>query len=113
MKKFMMLLSVAIFIIAVSAYAAEDKKQELRPVQKIMQARAASLTAMNKNLEAKNFKAIIKDADEMAARDRSRRPKNWTIHLAKKITIGFSRAGERTIKSGCQRRCANCKNKAG
>jgi hypothetical protein len=67
MKKYIAFLFIAIFISAVMAYAAEEKKQELRPAQKIMQARATWPTAMNKNLEAKNFKAIIKDADDMAA----------------------------------------------
>jgi cytochrome c556 len=67
MKKFIAFLSIAIFMSTVMAFAAEDKKQELRPAQKIMQARAAWMTAMYKNLEANNFKAIVKDADEMAA----------------------------------------------
>ncbi|MCX5839482.1 MAG: hypothetical protein NTW71_13365 [Deltaproteobacteria bacterium] len=52
MKKIIVLLSVAIFTIAIVAFAAEDTKPELRPAQKLMQARAAWLASMSKNLEA-------------------------------------------------------------
>ena len=86
MKKFMVLLSIVIFLSAFLAYATDDKKPELRPAQKIMQARAASLTAMNKNLEVKNFKAIIKDADEMAA-EGVVTAKKLDNPLAKQITM--------------------------
>jgi len=67
MKKIIALLSVAIFAAAFFAFAAEDTKPELRPAQKVMQARVAWLAAINKNLEAKKFKAIVKDAKELAA----------------------------------------------
>jgi hypothetical protein len=67
MKKLIVLLSVAIFAIAIFAFAAEVTKPELRPAQKIMQARVAWLTAMNKNLDAKKFEAVADDADKLAA----------------------------------------------
>ena len=89
MKKIMVFLSVAIFIIAVLAFAVEVKKPELRPLQIIMQARLAWLTAMNKNLGAGNFPAIVKDADGLAAQtkkigDAVANP------LAKEITLTVS-----------------------
>jgi hypothetical protein len=67
MKKIIALLSVAIFATAVFAFAAGDAKPELRPAQKIMQARVAWLTAINENLGAKKFEAVTKDAGELAA----------------------------------------------
>jgi hypothetical protein len=68
MKKIIALLSVSIFAIAIFAFAAEDTKPELRPAQKIMQARVAWLTAINENLGAKKFEAVTKDADEWLLR---------------------------------------------
>jgi hypothetical protein len=44
-KKIIALLSVAIFAAAFFAFAAEDTKPELRPAQKVMQARVAWLAA--------------------------------------------------------------------
>ena len=70
MKKMIALLSVVIFATAVFAYAATDAKTELRPAQKLMQSRAAWLTAMNENLDVKKFDAVAKDADELAAQTR-------------------------------------------
>jgi hypothetical protein len=66
-KKTMTLLSAAIFAAAVFAFAADDTKPELRPAQKLMQARAAWVAAMNKNLDAKMFEAVAQDAGELAA----------------------------------------------
>jgi cytochrome c556 len=67
MKKIIALLSVALFAVAILAFAADDAKSELRPAQKLMQARKAWMTAMNENLKAKNFEAVAKDADALAA----------------------------------------------
>ena len=58
MKKILAMLSVAIFATAVFAFAAEETKPELRPAQKLMQARVAWLTAMSENLGAKKFEAV-------------------------------------------------------
>jgi cytochrome c556 len=101
MKKFMVLLSIAIFISAVLAYAADDKKPELRPAQKIMQARAASLTAMNKNLETKNFKAIIKDADEIVA-EAAKTAGKLDNPLAKEITMNLAALAQDTSKAAAK-----------
>jgi len=65
MKKIIALLSVAIFVTAIFAFAADDAKQELRPAQKLMQARVAWMSAMSENLGAKKFEAVTKDADEI------------------------------------------------
>ena len=89
MKKIIALLSVAIFAIAIFAFAAEDTKPELRPAQKIMQARVAWLTAINENLGAKKFKAITKDADELAAQTR-KVGENIPNPLGKELTLAIS-----------------------
>ena len=89
MKKIIALLSVAIFAIAIFAFAAEDTKPELRPAQKIMQARVAWLTAINENLGAKKFEAITKDADELAAQTR-KVGENIPNPLGKELTLAIS-----------------------
>jgi cytochrome c556 len=112
MKKFMVLLSIAIFISTVLAYAADDKKPELRPAQKIMQARAASLTAMNKNLEAKNFKAIIKNADEMTA-EAVKTVGKLNNPLAKKITLDSAALAKDISKAAAKGDAQTVKTKLG
>jgi hypothetical protein len=89
MKKIMVFLSVALFIIAFLACAAEVKKPELRPAQIVMQARAAWLTAMNKNLGAGNFPAIVTDADQLAAQAK-KVGDGLANPLAKDITLAVS-----------------------
>jgi hypothetical protein len=89
MKKVIALLSVAIFTIAIFAFAAEDTKPELRPAQKVMQARVAWLAAINKNLEAKYFDAIVKDAEDLAAQTK-KVGENIPNPLGKQITLAIS-----------------------
>ena len=89
MKKIIALLSVAIFATAVFAFAAGDAKQELRPPQKIMQARVAWLTAINENLGAKKFEAVTKDAGELAAQTK-KVGKNLPNPLGKELTLAIS-----------------------
>jgi cytochrome c556 len=89
MKKIMLFLSVAIFLLAVLAFAAEVKKPELRPAQILMQARQGWLKAMNKNLQDGNFPAIVKDADELAAQAK-KVGDGLANPLAKDITLAIS-----------------------
>jgi cytochrome c556 len=89
MKKIIALLSVAIFTVAIFAFAAEDTKPELRPAQKTMQARVAWLTAINENLGAKKFEAITKDADELAAQTK-KVGENIPNPLGKELTLAIS-----------------------
>jgi hypothetical protein len=89
MKKIIALLSVAIFATAVFAFAAGDAKPELRPAQKIMQARVAWLTAINENLVAKKFEAVTKDAGELAAQTK-KVGKNLPNPLGKELTLAIS-----------------------
>ena len=89
MKKVIALLSVAIFTAAIFAFAAEDTKSELRPAQKVMQARVAWLAAINKNLSAKNFEAVAKDANELSAQTK-RVGENLTNPLGKELDLAIS-----------------------
>lgn len=71
MKKLIALLCLSIFALATFAVADShmkpEAKPELRPLQKIMQARAAWVKAMNENLAAKKFEAVAKDAEALSA----------------------------------------------
>ena len=69
--------------------AADDVKPELRPAQKLMQARVAWLTAINKNLGAKEFEAVAKDADELAAQTK-KVGENIPNPLGKELTLAIS-----------------------
>ena len=89
MKKVIALLSVAIFTAAIFAFAAEDTKSELRPAQKVMQARVAWLAAINKNLSAKNFEAVAKDANELSAQTK-RVGEYLTNPLGKELDLAIS-----------------------
>ena len=93
MKKIILLLSAVIFVIAVLACAAEVAKEaaktELRPAQKLMQARAMLLTTLNKNLGAGNFEAVGKNAADLAAETKKTGEK-LTNPLAKDITLAIS-----------------------
>ena len=121
MKKIIVFLSVAIFAIAVLAFAAETAKKELSPAQKLMQARAAQLTAMNKALGAGDFKTVAKNADELAAESKMNGDK-LPSPLAKDITLAMSvlakdasaeaakgdAAGVKTRLEGIKGKCGEC-----
>jgi cytochrome c556 len=89
MKKIIALISVVLFTIAILAFAAEDTKPELRPAQKLMQARAAWLGEINKNLGNNNFDAIAKDANELSAQTK-KVGENHPNPLGKDLTLGIS-----------------------
>ena len=112
MKKIMVFLFAAIFVVAVLAFAVEVKKTELRPAQIVMQARAAWLTAMNKNLGAGDFPAIVKDADQLAAQtkkigDAQANP------LAKDITLAVSMFAKEASAAAAKKDAATVKVKLG
>jgi hypothetical protein len=89
MRKVIILLSVIIFAAAVFAFAAENPKLELRPSQKLMQARLAWMTAMQKNLGDKQFESIAKDADASAAQTKNVGD-SLPNPLAKELTLAVS-----------------------
>lgn len=67
MNKIVALLCAAIFAIVSLAFAETPSTSELRPLQKLMRERAAMMKAMNENLGAGKFEAIVKDANALAA----------------------------------------------
>lgn len=89
MKKSLALLTFAIFAASVFAYAAGESMPELRPAQILMQARAAWMKAMNDNLGAKEFEAIVKDADGLAAQTK-KVGEGHPNPLAKELTLAVS-----------------------
>ena len=112
MKKLILILSVTFLVIAILAFAADDKKTELRPAQKIMQARAAGLTAMSDNLGAGNFEAIVKNADELAAETMKTGEKNPNP-LAKEITLAISMYAQEASATAAKHDAETVKAKLG
>jgi cytochrome c556 len=89
MKKIIALLSVAIFTTAILAFAADGAKPELRPAQKLMQDRKAWLVSINDNLRAKQFEAVAKDADALAAQAK-KVAESQTNPLGKELDMALS-----------------------
>ncbi|MEE9911990.1 MAG: hypothetical protein K4571_09740 [Deltaproteobacteria bacterium] len=112
MKKIILMLSAAILAITVLAFAAEDKKPELRPVQKLMQGRAAGLKAMSENLGAGKFEAIVKDADALAAETMKTGEKHPNP-LAKEITLAVSMYAKEASAAAAKNDAAAVKVKLG
>jgi cytochrome c556 len=112
MKKIILFLCLAIFAITVVAFAAETVKQELRPAQKIMQARAASMKGMSKNLSDGNFAAIAKSADELAMETKTTGDKQGNP-LAKDITLALSALAKDASAAATKKDAATVKVKLG
>jgi hypothetical protein len=89
MKKIFAMLFIAVFGISVFAFAAEKAQPELRPAQKLMQARAAWMTAMSENLATKKYEAVAKDASELAAQTK-KVGENHPNPLGKELTLAVS-----------------------
>jgi hypothetical protein len=89
MKKIFVMLSIALFAASAFAFAADNAKQELRPAQKVMQARAVWMVAMTENLAAKKFEAVAKDATELAAQTK-KGGENNPNPLGKELTLAIA-----------------------
>ena len=112
MKKIIALISIIFFAIAILAFAAEDTKQELRPAQKVMQARAAWLTSINKNLSANNFEAVTIDANELSAQTK-KVGENLTNPLGKELTLAISSFAKDVSAAAAQQDAETIKTKLG
>ena len=112
MKKMFVFLAVAIFAITALAFAAEDVKQELRPSQKLMQARATALKAMNQNLGTSNFKALAKDAKKLSAETKKTGDKQANP-LAKEITLAIALLAQETSAAAAKKDADTVKSKLG
>ncbi|RPH50227.1 MAG: hypothetical protein EHM85_11205 [Desulfobacteraceae bacterium] len=89
MKKTVAFLSCVIFAAVFPAFAADDAKTELRPAQKLMQARKAWIASINGNLGAKKFDAVAKDAEELAAQTKKTGENNPNL-IGKELTLAIS-----------------------
>lgn len=114
MKRMIAFLTISIFAAAVMVFAAGESKPPLRPSQVLMQARAAWMAAMNKNLGdtklpegkgqkgqadtkadtdknagAKKFEAIAGDATAMAA-EAQKTGNGLANPVAKEITLSLA-----------------------
>lgn len=112
MKKIILLLTVAVFAIAALAFAVEDKKPELRPAQQVMQARAGWLKAINKNLGAGDFAAVVKDANELAAQTK-KVGDGLPNPLAKDITLAISMLAQDASAAAAKKDADTVKAKMG
>lgn len=94
MKKLALVLCLVLVITTALAIAAEKGKPELRPSQKLMQARAAWMAAMSANLAAKQFAVVAKDAMELAAQTK-KVGEGHPDPLGKELTVAIAAlAGE-------------------
>jgi hypothetical protein len=89
MKKIIFMLSLAMFAASAFVFAAENTKPDLRPTQKLMQARMAWMTAMQENLGGNKFEVMAKDADALAAQTQ-KVGESLSNTLAKELTLAVS-----------------------
>lgn len=85
MKKSFVLMILVVFTVSVLAFAAE----ELRPSQKVMQARLGWMTAMKENLGTKKFEAVTQAAGDLAAQTK-KIGESLPNPLAKELTLAIS-----------------------
>jgi cytochrome c556 len=112
MKKSIILLSVFIFLATVLSFAADQTKPELRPSQKIMQARLAWMSGMNKNLGTNNFDLVAKDANELAGQTQ-KVGEGLANPLAKELTLAISALAKEVSKAAEAKNAAAAKAKIG
>ena len=96
MKKLITLLAVV--IAASVVYASEPAKPELRPAQKVMQARAGWMKAMGENLAAKKFEDVAKDAEALAGQTK-KIGESHPNPLAKELTLKVSGLAKATAEA--------------
>lgn len=124
MKKIIILLSFTFFAAAFLVFAADDAKTELRPSQKLMQARKAWIASMSENLGANKFDAVAKDAGELAAQTKKTGENNpnplgkeLTLaisSLAKDISVAAAKQDGNTVKARLgeiKEKCGECHTK--
>lgn len=125
MKRTFILLLTAIVATASFSLAASDEKPEakpeLRPLQKIMQARAGWMKSMNENLAAKKLADVSRDAEALSAQAKkvgegAANPLAKELHLAvsglaKSTAEAAGNNDEVTVKAKLveiKAKCAEC-----
>lgn len=85
-------------------------EKELRPAQKLMQARAGWVKAMNSNLNAIKYEEVSKDALALAAQTSSVAEKQ-PDGLAKELTMRLSTLASATAKAAGEKKSEAIKTK--
>jgi hypothetical protein len=112
MKKIIAFFPVLILATAVIAFAAAEGKQALRPAQQIMQARVAWMSAINAGLGTKNYEAVIKNADELAA-ETKKTGETIKNTLGKELTLAISSLAKDVSAAAAKKDDAAVKAKMG
>lgn len=94
------LLAVASFALAAS-HSTPEAKSELRPLQKIMQARAAWVKSMNENLAANKLADVSKDAAALSAQAKQV-GESATNPLAKELHLAVSSLAKATSEAAAK-----------
>lgn len=105
------LLAVASFALAAS-HSTPEAKPELRPLQKIMQARAAWMKSMNENLSANKLADVSKDAAALSAQAKQV-GESATNPLAKELHLAVSSLAKDTSEAAAKNDAAAVKTKLG
>lgn len=103
------LLAVASFALAAS-HSTPEAKPELRPTQKIMQARAAWMKSMNENLSANKLADVSKDAAALSAQAKQV-GESATNPLAKELHLAVSGLAKATSEAAAKNDGAVVKTK--
>lgn len=110
MKKIITLLAVV--AAASVVYASEPAAPELRPAQKVMQARAGWMKAMGENLVAKKFEDVAKDSEKLAVQTR-KIGENHPNPTAKELTMKVSGLATGVAESAAKKDESGVKAKMG
>ena len=112
MKKMILLVVVAGVGALFSMDAAYSSEPELRPSQKIMQARKAWRDNMEKNLAAGKLADVAKDAEALAAQTRTV-GEGLANPLAKELTLRLSKLSEEVVSAAAKQDAQTIKSKIG
>lgn len=125
MKKIVFIVTSAVLMAASFSLAGNDMKteesKELRPLQKIMRARAGWMKAMNENLVTRKLADVSKDAEELSAQAKkvgegAANPLAKELHLAvsslaKETSVAALNNDEAAVKvklAEVKAKCAEC-----
>jgi len=108
--------SLSLLAFAAVAYASEPAapaaQPELRPAQKLMQARKAWRDNMEKNLATQKFDAVAKDADALAAQTQTVGEKHPNP-LGKELTLKIAGLAKEVSAAAAKQDGETVKNKIG
>ncbi|MBL0224857.1 MAG: hypothetical protein IPQ16_04540 [Geobacteraceae bacterium] len=65
--RFSLLAALVLTTVSATAFAAEEAKQEVKPITKVMLARLGWVQSMTRNIAYSNYEGVAKDANDLAA----------------------------------------------